>query len=68
MAIHFQLKGLRNICSREDVKTPHNMLYNALAEKWHGGYECKPQICILLIKNSAMQRQRHHTTGPLVVI
>jgi len=41
------------------------MLYNALAHKWHGRYECKLQFCILLIKNSATQRQQHHTTGTL---
>ena len=44
------------------------MLYNALAGLWHGGYEPKPRFCIFLIKNSAMQRQRHHTTGPLYAI
>ena len=46
----------------------HNMVYNALAAKWHGGYERKSRFCIFLIKNSAMQRQRHHTPGTLGVI
>jgi len=41
------------------------MVYNALAEKWHGGYERSPLFCILLIKLNAMQRQRHHTPGTL---
>jgi len=44
------------------------MVYNALAEKWHGGYERSPLFCILLIKLNAMQRQRHHTPGTLVAI
>ena len=44
------------------------MVYNALAAKWHGGYERKPRFCIFLGKNSAMQRQRHHTPGPLCTI
>ena len=41
------------------------MVYNALAAKWHSGYERKPRFCIFLGKNSAMQRQRHHTRGTL---
>lgn len=41
------------------------MVYNALAAKWHSGYECKPRFYIFLGKNSAMQRQRHHTPGTL---
>jgi len=45
--------------------TAYNMLYNALAAKWHGGHERKPRFCILLIKNSAMQRQRHLIAGTL---
>jgi len=43
-------------------------VYNALAAKWHGGYERKPRFCIFLGKNSAMQRQRHHTPGTLARI
>ena len=46
----------------------HNMLYNAFAAKWHGGYERKLRFCILLIKNSAMQRLRHLTGRPLGAI
>jgi hypothetical protein len=42
------------------------MVYNALAAKWHGGYERKSRFCIFHSKNSAMQRQRHHTPGNVV--
>lgn len=44
------------------------MVYNALAAKWHSGYERKPRFCIFHGKNSAMQRQRHHTPGTLATI
>jgi hypothetical protein len=50
------------------LKPAHNMVYNALATKWHDGYERKPQFCIFLGKNSAMQSQRYHTPGTLCVI
>ena len=49
-------------------KTLSNMVYNALAAKWHGGYERKPRFCVFLGKNSEMQRQRHHTPGTLYEI
>ena len=44
------------------------MVYNALAMLSHGGYERKLRFCILLIKLNAIQRQRHHTPGPLCLI
>jgi hypothetical protein len=46
----------------ETIKcSAHNMVYNALATVWYGGYERMALFCILLIKDSAIQRQRHHT-------
>ena len=44
------------------------MVYNALARFSHGGYERKPRFYIFLSKNSAMQRQRHHTPGTLAAM
>ena len=42
------------------------MVYNALAAKYHSGYERRVLFCILLIKLNSMQRQRHHTPNRCV--